>query len=280
MLKYIYHAKKEKKMLDPNVYFEIPDLLKYNHTVRKSPSGEAFTGHSHNLYEMLYVIKGDASYVIEGKKYKLKSGDLIITRPRKYHFIQIDSAEDYERHNIIFDRKELGINTKILPDGLDVINVKRESIIDGIFKKLDYYAENFGEREFTAVAALLVQEIIYNLSLIEEKADSISSEISPLLSRAIAYIDKNLFKIRSISEISDALFVADSYLFRLFKKELFQTPKKYITEKRLLYAQNQIKKGKRPTEVSVECGFDDYTTFYRNYSAHFGRAPSSENVGK
>ena len=62
------------------------------------------------------------------------------------------------------------------------------------------------------------------------------------------------------------------------KSELMKTPKKYITEKRLLYAQNQIKKGRRPTDVSVECGFDDYTTFYRNYCAEFGRPPSAELV--
>lgn len=265
-------------MAAKDIYIEIPDILKYNHTVRKSPSSKAFSGHSHNLYEILYIINGDASYIIEGKKYKLKSGDLIITRPRKYHLIQIDSAADYERHNVLFDHKELGINAKILPTELDVIAVKRESIIDGIFKKLDYYAEKFSEEDFRAVSTLLVQEIIYNLSLIEEKADADSSEINPLLSKAIAYIDEHLFTIKNISEIAEAVFVTESYLFRLFKGELMKTPKKYITEKRLLYAQNQIKKGRRPSDVSVECGFDDYTTFYRNYSSQFGRTPSSELI--
>lgn len=263
-----------------DIHVEIPDVIEYSHTVRKKPSPEAFMGHSHNFYEILYVMCGDASYVVEGKKYKLKSGDLIITRPRKYHFIQIDSSVDYERFNILFDHKELRINAKIMPAELDIINVKKGSIIDGIFKKLDYYAEKFSIEDFSAVATLLVQEAIYNLSLIEETPDVSSSEINPILSRAIAYIDENLFTIKRISEISDAVFVTESYLFRLFKGELMQSPKKYITEKRLLYAQNQIKKGKRPTDVCIECGFDDYTTFYRNYFVHFGRTPSSESVGK
>ena len=263
-----------------DIYVEIPDIIKYNHTIRKKPSKEAFSGHSHNLYEILYVIEGDISYIIEGKKYKLRSGDLIITRPRKYHLIQPDSSVDYERHNILFDHKELGINAKIIPGELDVINVKQESIIDSIFKKLDYYAGKFAREDFSAVATLLIQEIIYNLSLIKEKRDATSSEINPLLSKAISYIDGHLFTIKSISEIAEAVFVTESYLFRLFKSDLMQTPKKYITEKRLLYAQNQIKKGKRPTDVSVECGFDDYTTFYRNYSARFGRAPSNESAGR
>ena len=34
----------------------------------------------------------------------------------KYHFIKIDSSTDYERHNILFDHKMLGINMKMLTD--------------------------------------------------------------------------------------------------------------------------------------------------------------------
>ena len=68
----------------------------------------------------------------------------------------------------------------------------------------------------------------------------------------------------------------ESYLYRLFKRELFKTPKKYLTEKRLLHAQRELKKGGKPTEVAEACGFDDYTTFYRNYVDHFGKAPSEE----
>ena len=70
--------------------------------------------------------------------------------------------------------------------------------------------------------------------------------------------------------------MTDSYLYRLFKRELFKTPKKYITEKRLLWAQKQLRKGKKPTEVATRCGFDDYTTFYRNYSELFEKKPSEE----
>ena len=126
----------------------------------------------------------------------------------------------------------------------------------------------------------MIQEIIYNLSLVEEGNKNNFSVVNPILSKALAYIAENLFTINDISEVAQAVFVTDSYLFRLFKRELFKTPKKYVTEKRLLYAQNQIRKGKRPTEVASLCGFDDYTTFYRNYTALFGNTPSDENTTK
>ena len=164
----------------------------------------------------------------------------------------------------------------ILPDGLDVVNVKPGSIVSNIFEKLDYYAESFEKEDFLAISKLLIQEIIYNVALMEKQDESAVSVINPILSRALSYIGENLFTIKDISEVAGAVFVTESYLFRLFKKELFKSPRKYIIEKRLLYAQNQLKKGRRSTAVAATCGFDDYTSFYRNYVAFFGKPPSSE----
>ena len=79
--------------------------------------------------------------------------------------------------------------------------------------------------------------------------------------------------LSDIGEIANHLFVSESYLFRLFKRELHQTPKKYIREKRLLMAQKMLSEGEKPSRVSECCGFSDYTTFYRNYTAFFGRSP-------
>lgn len=68
--------------------------------------------------------------------------------------------------------------------------------------------------------------------------------------------------------------MSESYLFRLFKKELHQTPQKYIREKRLMLARKMLSEGERSTAVCTRCGFLDYTTFYRNYLAFFGHSPS------
>ena len=78
----------------------------------------------------------------------------------------------------------------------------------------------------------------------------------------------------SIEEVAKSCFVSESYLFRLFKKELKQTPAKYVAAKRLLLAERLIGEGVTPTSVYEKCGFNDYTTFYRNYCSHFGHAPS------
>ncbi|MBE6645413.1 MAG: helix-turn-helix domain-containing protein [Ruminococcaceae bacterium] len=261
--------------MSKEIFVHAVDNLRYNYYSKKDPI-PGFSGHSHNAYEFLYFLSGDATYVIEDKKYKLRPGDLIITRPSKYHFIQIDSHAVYERHDLLFDHKRLGINMHLLPDGLDVVNVESGSIIDELFKKFGFYTENFAEDFYIDIFKLLIQEMIYNLSIADQTKENDFSVVNPILSKALAYIGENLFSIKDISEVAQAVFVTDSYLFRLFKQELFKTPKKYITEKRLLSAQKQLRKGIKPIDVAEACGFDDYTTFYRNYTEHFGKKPSEE----
>jgi AraC-like DNA-binding protein len=95
-----------------------------------------------------------------------------------------------------------------------------------------------------------------------------------IIEPAVKYINENLFAINFVSEISDFLFVTETYLFKIFKEQLKISPKKYIVNKRLLVAQKMISSGKKPTEIYVECGFQTYPAFYKRYIEFFGYPPS------
>ena len=251
------------------------DGLFFKHELTVSPPCDAFSMHTHSYYEVLYFISGDATHVIEDRKYKLKKGDLILIRPSKYHFIQLDSSADYERYDILFNEKLLHLDTAMSNEGVEVINLSHSPTADGIFKRCDYYAENLPKNEFASMLLLLLGELFYNVKIEQSKSNvSRASAINPILSKALAYINDELFTLKSVSEVANKLFVTESYLFRIFKNELHQTPKKYITDKRLLAAHSMICMGQRPTEVCEKCGFGDYTTFYRSYKRFFGYVPS------
>lgn len=52
----------------------------------------------------------------------------------------------------------------------------------------------------------------------------------------------------------------------------------YVRNKKVLYAQNLIKSGIRPTKAYTMAGFEDYTTFYRSYKLFFGHSPGDNQV--
>lgn len=243
-----------------------------------SQKKNVFSMHSHNQYELIFFVKGDAYHVVEDRKYQLNKNDLILIRPRQYHYIDVLSDNDYERYNILFDAEALGFH-KILGFNTlnEVISLSTNKIAQEIFSKLNFYCSKLNKDDFIEVAIGLIKELFYNLSVsnTESKKEYI---LSPLLSSALSYINENLFTIKSIDEVVKKLYVTPSYLFKLFKKELRTSPKKYLVDKRILYAQNLILLGERPTDVSIKCGFEDYTAFYRQYKKHFGISPSQETI--
>ena len=57
-------------------------------------------------------------------------------------------------------------------------------------------------------------------------------------------------------------------------KELGISLYKYITEKRLIFANKLLEQGEKPTKIYVQCGYKDYPTFYKAYTKMFGKSPS------
>lgn len=253
--------------------------LFYKHEISKNLSKDAYSMHSHNMYELLYFVSGNATHVIEDRKYKLKRGDLVLIRPPKYHFVQIDSECDYERYDILFDGKTVNIDSLKLLDALpEIINLEEYGMATEIIRKTDFYFKHFSGEDFEKILTSLLNELFYLLSVTPATDMTDAPKVtSSTLSQALAYINDNLTTLTGVEEVAQRCFVSESYLFRLFKQELKQTPARYISTKRLLLAERMINEGKRPTAVYESCGFSDYTTFYRNYRAFFGCAPSEKS---
>lgn len=258
-----------------NDYIFTADRLFFKHEISDNLPCDTYSMHIHNAYEMIYFMDGDATHVIEDRKYKLKRGDLILIRPLQYHFIQIDAPSRYERYDVLFDMEKHGIESVgLIPENMEVINLAGNTVVEDIFRKWDLYYQNSDSETFEKILSHLISELFYNISLFPHTFSENTMTLSPLISEALKYTNENLCTIVGIEEIANHLFVSESYLFRLFQKELHQTPKKYIMEKRLLMAQKMISEGEKATAVCKNCGFGDYTTFYRNFTAFFGHTPS------
>ena len=247
-----------------------------DHYTHISPPLDFLYRHTHNEFELLYILSGDVTYVIEDRKYKLKKHDLVVIRPNDYHFIRIDSSVDYQRYDILFSPEILGVdNINLLPENLDVIGCRHRPIISDIFKKIDYYNSIMDPECVRDIIPLLLKELIYNLAQpLDGEIKKSAEHIHPIVAQALSIINNGLFSIKKVGEIADELFVTESYLYRIFQRELKTTPMKYITEKRILSAHNLIMLGKRPTEIYRHCGFEDYACFYRNYIKILGHSPS------
>ncbi|MBE6611371.1 MAG: AraC family transcriptional regulator [Ruminococcaceae bacterium] len=256
------------------------EFIIFDHSVNPSPRPEEYYPHSHDICELIFFKTGDISYTVDGRRYKLSRNNVVLTRPFDIHSIDVDGSEDYERYNVCFDIKKLpfDIFSKI-PIGLDVLNFDGNQSVVNLFEKMDFYCDRLQGDDLSRMLTHLIEEIFINIILEAESAGANTfTQTNTIVCAAIAYIEKNLLTLRSVEEISRELYITKSHLHHLFIKHLQISPKRYITAKRLALAQREICSGGKPTEVCLECGFADYSAFYRAYVAHFGKKPSDKSI--
>lgn len=89
------------------------------------------------------------------------------------------------------------------------------------------------------------------------------------------YITNNFHRAISITEIADALFIDDRYLYNLFIKYEGVSPKKYLNIVRLENACKLLKNSYYSiTEIAVSVGFTDVLSFSRFFSKSMKMSPS------
>ena len=251
--------------------------FKLIHSGTDSLNPSRFPTHIHDHYELLFFYSGDISYVVEGKNYKLKPGDLVFTRPSIFHRIVPHSQAYYDRINILFDKSLIPQSIKKKIPNVDVFYFPEGSRVPLLLEKIEHYAKFFEGEELIRISTHIIEEIFYNLTMEDEKSE-LHSTANRLIRNAVDYIYNHLTEIKNLGEICDALYITKSHLHHLFISEIGVSPKQYIISKRLILAKKKIKNGDKPTEAAISSGFSDYATFFRNFKKNFGYSPSSKSV--
>lgn len=258
------------------------EKMLFQHILNETPKDIAYKAHSHSTYEILFVVKGNVSFVSEGARYQLLKNDILLIPPNTFHNIQIDDPSAYERYSFTFTSsiaKNARFHLANDTNNTVLYRLKKTSELESIFQKLDYYYNVLTKDAFFDVAQALLKDLCYFLSTNQKYIKfSQDTQYSPLLASVLNYINENLFTIKHITDINSALFISYSYLIKLFKNQFNTSPKKYIMEKRLIEAQKLISQGEKPSVVYEKCGFESYNVFYRGYTSYFGYAPSKQSA--
>jgi len=238
--------------------------------------------HAHETYEILCFLSGDADYYVEGTRYELHRGDIMIMRRSEFHHLILKSNKQYERIVVNFD----------LPF-MDTFDPKRRllSIFDDrpLGKYNHYSAAMFPENHWEYLlnkmvhndsdelrAAYLMALLAELLECFESDSFSNSGERGELISSIVRYINENIMGTLSLDLLCERFYLSKTHLNRLFKQATGSTVWNYIMVKRLIYAREMILNGESPTAVYLQCGFRDYTTFYRAYRKQFNISPKND----
>jgi len=91
---------------------------------------------------------------------------------------------------------------------------------------------------------------------------------------AIHYLNTNITQQLNIDEVCRHACMSRSKLYIEFKKQLGCTPSEYLQQSRLKLAAEELRLGKKVTEVCYRVGFTDLSHFSRRFTRFFGCPPS------
>ena len=253
--------------------------IRMHYSRDEKPLASDFKMHTHESYELYYFEEGIGVYRVEGTPYPLESGDILIIRPAEVHYIEISAAKPYTRLAIHFNADLLaGIDPdrKLLAPfnnrKIGTFNRYREADFKGdtykaFIKNLTTDSHDKYLQTITNLLPLLNEIAIAFESLGETETNN------TLDSRIISYINRHIFENITLDDICDKFFISKAHLCRIFKKATASAVVDYITVKRLVNARQLILSGSPPTKVYLQCGFRDYSVFYRAYKKKYGASP-------
>lgn len=231
----------------------------------------------HPYHEILYYIDGGATLLSANFKEELSPGTLLIIPKEMYHNLCIKNQESYMR--LVINFPDLDIIKDIIPTAMSQIRIIK-NLNENLSYILNRICSVICDNKNTNSEIFLYGSF---LSLICEICSDISNASTPtmrkkeqLITKVLNYIENNYTSPICVKDIAKKMYVSDSSLFQCFKNEMGITLYKYVTEKRLIYARKLIIRGENPTKIFKECGFSDYSSFYKAYKKMFSFSPSED----
>lgn len=231
--------------------------------------GWSFAGENPSFTRIYYIISGKGVIRCQGRTFPMEGGNIYI----------LPAGTDFS-YTIHTTMEKVYFHINLLRnDRYDVMQSMQNCIVLSnrqaeIQQVLSCIQQN--ERVFSA---LQLKQSLWNtlvevLTLTHSDPGSIE-QYSPLVQKALKYVETNLHSGMTSAEIAAALFVSDSKLRKSFRKEVDVPLGRYINDQLLFTAERELRLTDKPIkEISAALGFCDPFYFSRVFSARYGISPA------
>lgn len=247
--------------------------------------------HYHEFYKLLFFISGKGGYFVEGKRYALTPGDIILIDKQCVHRPEFESGIPCERIILYISPEFLLRESSSACQLTDCFSKEYDHVLrpnEKIRKTLFSIVSNM-EQELSSKR--YGKEIVSTgmlLNLLVEIARSIfHKEVqkpAPMLPKSkrmldiMHYLDAHLTEDININLLAEKFYISRFHMMRRFREETGTTIHSYISDHRLMLARDLISQGIPATEVCFQCGFGSYSSFSRAYGKFFGTTPTGRNI--
>jgi len=269
---------------------------RHYHIYRIQSSSIAHNTHYHNYFQVCFVTRGELTHAQEGAEVILGPGDAFIIPPGFSHSICFRNVYS-QMYSLSFDgrlfrgcSKQSGAQQFLSdlqqrngePVRLRVeLDKQQRSMLQRLMDCLMYQQQTDCPRELSA-APSLIESILYLLAQGYYSQDQNADRLDQLqiytstLAQCTEYIDAHYNETISLQDISHLFGMSRSTFCAIFPQYTGMSLRNYIAQKRILEAQILLRA--HPSmplnQVAAEVGYEEMSTFYRNFLRFAGMSPS------
>ncbi len=246
------------------------------------------SSHTHNYYEFYFFIEGEVSMNIEGNVHPLKQGDVIVIPPHIRHYAILRTKDTPYRRFVFWISEEFCSQLSALsPDYIYLLKqiksthkyIYHYDVID--FNALqskafslieELHSDRFGK---DAKISLCVEDLILHLNrtIYEMEHPKTPREEQRLYVNLIQYIERHLDEELTLDHLAGKFYVSKYHIAHIFKENIGMSVHQYIMKKRLAMCRDAILSGAGISEAYLQCGFKDYSSFFRAFRKEYGMSP-------
>ena len=245
--------------------------------------------HQHPFYELFFFLGGNVNYTIEGKTYKLRPGDILLTNSLDIHRPEISPGKSYER--IVLWLEDRFFN-QLRAGGDDLascfsdaarkdyrrIRPNQSSLIRmwNLCTQISQAQKSRALGSYTLVYAYLFEFLVEVCRCYFNDSNLVHEDVTEneKVNNILAYINQNIASNLSLNAIAERFFISKFYLSRQFKQFTGMSIYQYIIKKRVTISRDLLRSGNPVTNACMECGFNDYSNYYKAFKREFGCNPS------
>lgn len=243
--------------------------------------------HSHEYYEIYFFLRGNIRIIIEDVDICPQHGDVLLFPPRCMHRnIHISADEPYERFYLYAARETV----QSICDGAFQLAGELEALLEAngyLFHLSEPALEELMGRTDEIISAAAQDApadrlmnhyrmcmLLLRTATLLQAGTALQPRAQSRMNPLVRYVNAHVTEAISLDHLAETFYISKFALLREFRAHTGLSIHQYILAKRILLAQELLARGMKPSQVSEQCGFSDYATFYRAFRSRLGASPN------
>ena len=257
----------------------------------KDMAGMRSEPHYHAFCKLLMLRSGSGGYTVDGRRYSLRAGDIVLIGDRRVHCPEFAEGTLYERVIVYIDPAFLKMHSTADCDLTELFDNPEHAVLrpdDAERSRLFALAEDLEAELAGADFGREIGSRSVLLRLLVELGRSVrhggSRQPTPIVPTdprirdLLEYIDGHLTELPDVDGLAERVYLSKYHLMRLFRRETGESLREYISRRRLQAARELIRCGIHVTDACFRVGYGSYSSFFRAYVKQFGVSPTDKGT--